>query len=321
MKAARRGIGLLVLLVGFAFGQITLAQEAVDPAALQEIASAFTNTQAVSSLHIVSQSLTESTGGADGQSLSTQQTQEFDVSKTEAGWNMQGSTTTNTSMPFGAFELTSETVIVDGVTYVRFGELPQGMPLELPTDWVDLEAFAAELGNANGVPAGQGLPFGAATDQLLDTLLLPINTESVTQITALPADQINGQAMRVYQVTLDSAVMLENEAFDFAAFGQMGGFGGGFGGGVPDNFTPPAGAPELPAAGELTLPTPEEIQMTFAIYIGEEDGLVHRVYLVITVAASGDAENPGLGLTLTRVNDYSKFNEIVEISAPISTPE
>ncbi len=300
MKRWNKPLLALALVGALAVGQIGLAQEAVDPAALADVAVAFESTRSVESLHLMSQSLTESSGGANGFDLSLQLTQEFDLARTESGWNASGSLVTSSTLPMiGAIELTSEIISIDGVTYARFTDLPEGLPLELPQDWVDMEQFTAEQG---------GLPFGPSDNQLLAMLLLPLDEQSVTAITALPADTIDDQAMSVYQITLDPAAVLESEAASLLNVGLGAGLGG-----LPGGGNGPL--PQRPAVDQ-TPPAPEDIQMTFAVYIGDDDGLVHRLYTVIQIAPSGEGDAARPGLQTTTVTDLSRFDEPVEITAP-----
>lgn len=286
-------IGVLVVSIGAAGAQ------AIDPALLETVARATENTRASTSLHVTAQSLTESEGS--DLSLSSQRTQEFDFAKTETGWNIEGTVAYAMSLPFGEFQISTEIIVVDGVTYVRSSDAPAELPLTLPTTWVNLEEYNAESPNG-------GLPISASAEELLAALMIPINAESVTAIAALPDDEIDGQTMQVYQITVDSAAVLESEAASLFDIGMGGG------GAVPaGGLQPPQGAPELPAAPtEMETPSPEDIQMIFAVYVGADDGLVHRVYAVVNIAASGEGAN----LTSTTITDYSNFNEAVEITAP-----
>lgn len=285
-------IGVLSVSIGAADAQ------AIDPALLETVAKAMENTRASTSLHLTAQSLTESVGS--DRSRSSQRTQDFDFAKTETGWDMEGTVTYALSLPLGEFQISGEIIAVGGITYVRAGDAPAELPLTLPTTWVNLEEYNAESPNG-------GLPIAASAEELLAALMIPINAESVTAIATLPDDEIDGQTMQVYQITVDSAAVLESEAASLFDIGMGGGavFAGG--------SRPPQGAPELPAAPtEMETPSPEDIQMIFAVYIGADDGLVHRIYAVVNIAASGEGAN----LTSTTVTDYSNFNEAVEITAP-----
>lgn len=150
--------------------------------------------------------------------------------------------------------------------------------------------------------------------------MLPLDETTVTQVSVLPDDEIEGEAMRVYQITVDPAAVLESDAAGLLNMGVSGGFGslpggGGLPGNMDGSFLPP-GTPPAPAADELTPPAPEDIQMTFAVYIGAADGLVHRIYSIVAVAARNADDGTTSTITVTSIINYSKFNEPVEITAP-----
>ncbi len=309
MKSWNRLLMALAVTTTLTLGQVTLAQEAVDLEVLTEITTAFENTQNVTSLHMVSQSLMESSGGNNGMALTTEQTQEFDLVRTEAGWNAMGSITSSANTPIGAFELGMEVISVDEVTYGRFNQIPEGLPLELPQEWVNLDELTTEEGN---------LPLATSIEQLIAPLMLPLDATAVTQMSVLPSDEIEGEPMRVYQVTLDAAAVLDSEAASLLNVGGatgFGGFPGGAGGGLP-----PQATPQLPAAGEIATPAPEDILMTFAVYIGENDRLIHRLYIVTQIQPSDDSETTRPGLQTTTIIDFSLFNQTVEITAPDINP-
>jgi hypothetical protein len=277
------------------------AQDAVDPALLTPVEAALESTRALDSLRISTQSLTESS--AQFGDLSIQNRSEVDLVRAESDeeWNASGSISLTSELPvIGTLDIGAEMVRLDGVTYVRFGELPDALPLELPEAWTATD----ELESNGGI-----LPLPTTPDALLGALLLPIATDSVTAIAALPDDEIDGQTMRVTQISLDPALLLESDAADLLLVdGSRGGFGGG---NRPGGFTPPAGA-QPPA--EIVPPSPEDIQVTLAVYVGADDGYLHRIYLLINIAGSEDRSRPAS--TVTTISDYSNFGEPVEITMP-----
>jgi hypothetical protein len=299
-----------LMLVGVA---TTTAQEAVDPAHLEIVTQAFENTLAVSSLHVESQSQTE-ISGLPIEGIGMQGAESFDASKAAAGtnWNAAGSRTTTLTLPNGETNLVTEFVLLDGVVYLNLegvpAEMAQGMTI--PEGWFDIAELAATSGQ--NVP---GANFDAST--LLGGLGYPIDATSVTALTELPGDTIDEQPVRVFQLTLDPAVVLESEAAGLLNVGLGGGFaqGGGFPGGGPGNaggqFAPPADAPDL---SEVTPPSPEDFEITFAVYVGADDGLVHRIYSVVATQSTGQGQ--GIGLTLTTITNYSAFDTPVSIQAP-----
>lgn len=288
------------------------AQETVDPALLAEVTAAFENTRAVDSLHVLSQSVTEGSATAGGLTMNSQQTQEFDIVKTESGIKAQGTITTTLTLPFGEMQIGAETIIVDEVTYIRFNQIPAELPLNLPAEWVEMEAFIAaqSAGQGSSLPGGSGMMAGVSPDDLLAELMLPLTAEAVTAISALPSAEIAGQTMQVYQLTLDSAAVLASDAASLVNTGRAGA-GGLPAGTEPGMMALPEGMPEVPGSSEPL--SPEDIQLTCAVYIGA-DGLIYRIYMVVNNMGSG--ENASSALTVTGVTDYSNFNELVEITAP-----
>jgi hypothetical protein len=283
-----------VLTLGASFAA---AQEAVDPLLLEPVETALTTTRALDSLRISTQSLTQSSSPLV--ELNIQNTLQIDLVRAEEDWNAAGEVGVMSELPvIGTLDIGAEIVRLDGIAYVRFGALPQALPLELPQTWTSTEDLEA---------GGGILPLPTTPEALLGALNLPISAESVTAAAALPDDEIDGQAMRVTQLSLDAAAVLESDAAGLLAVGA----GPGAGGALPGGLTPPGGA-QLPT--EITPPEPEDIQVTLAVYLGAEDGLVHRIYLLVNVAGSEDGTRPGG--TITTISDYSNFDEPVEIVMP-----
>jgi hypothetical protein len=307
---------LAVSLVGFS----AQAQDSVDPAVLATITAAFEQTRAVEAVRVESQTNTELALG-QGMSFSQQGTSGFDLVRAGEVWNAQGSQTSTLGLPTGEVEIITETVILDGVTYLRIdGEMPQGFGggdaggQAMPEGWFD----AAQLAEGQD-DAGQEMMAAGGGDMLLGALGLPITAESVTAVTELEPDEIDGQAVRVYQLTLDAAAVIDSDAAGLLTANIGGGFGGGFPGGGPGGFpggdapapqiTPPADMPE----GTPAPINPEDVQITFAVYIGQDDGYVHRIYSVIALAPSAESQ---FAITLTSITNFLAFNEPAAITAP-----
>ncbi len=288
--------GILALAPGAAS-----AQETVDPALLATVETALESTRAFDSLRISTQSLTESS--AQFGNLSIQNSSTLDLMRTDADsdWNAAGEISLISELPvISTLSLGAEMVRLDGVTIVRFGDLPDGLPIDLPQTWT----------TTDDLEAGGGIvPLPTTAEALLGALMLPISADSVTVIAALPEDEIDGQAMSVTQLSLDPAAVLESEASGLLTLGGGRGLGGG---NLPGGLTPPGGAP-LPA--EVVSPSPEDIQVTLAVYIGADDGLVHRIYLLVNIAGSDDGSTPAT--TITTISDFSNLGEPVEIAMPI----
>jgi hypothetical protein len=323
---------LLSCVALLASGVITVsAQNAVDPASLDYVVKAYANTLASTSLHIESQSQTQSADQQQGAGLGQKSTSSFDAAKTADGWNINGSRTTAITTQNGEVDIQMDTIVVDGKLYLQVSGMPQfqqqdqnAAPPAVPQGWFDPAQLEA---------SGQRVPGVGNTDPkttvqtLLDALNLPVDGKSVTALKELPADKIGDQSMRVFQLTLDPAIILQSDA---AALLRGGGFGGGFGGfrrgqnGQGGNGQQGQGnAQQVPGQGTpfptRTPPNPADYQITFAVYVGDQDQLIHRIYSVIAIAATQDNGN-GFGgqpaRTITTVTDFSKFNDPVTITAP-----
>lgn len=308
---------------------VVSAQNNVDSALLILVSQAVDQTRAVNSLRVETQTRIEISGMPQGMSFGQQETSAFALVRAADGWDASGSRTTSVTLPNGAVEFTTETVLLDGTLYLRVGEMPAlggaGMtppggqaPAEtpqLPEGWFDASALLAE---GDGLAGGIGLGAALESDNLLGTLALPVDIASVTALAELQPTTINGQTMRVFQLTLDAQAVLDSEAAGLlnADFGgdMAGGFpGGGFPGGAGQPpMTPPAEMPALPE-GTPQPPDPASIQVTFAVYVGEDDGYVHRIYSVIALAQSDPAQP---GLLITMLTDFSSFNQVDAIMMP-----
>jgi hypothetical protein len=294
-------VKLFVLLIASSLLMVTVssAQETLDTEALADVAIAFEATSLVNSLRLQSQTVTTGSQSAGGASIASQQTVEMDLLRTAEAWNAYSRTTNSITLPFGEISFDSEMIWLDGLTYLRFSDVPPAIPVDLPTTWVDLEIFSTEQGEDNA-----NLPLGTAPEAMMSIFALPLTDEALEGLVRLAADEIDGQSMAVYQVTLDAAAILESDA---AALFNI---GAGNGGGIPTGFppqglVPPANAPD-PANLEID---PANVQMTFAVYIGQADGFIHRIYRVVNVG--GD-----LALSQTTLTNYSDFNTTIEITAP-----
>jgi hypothetical protein len=304
-----------VIVVGvLALGTSLAAAQEADLAQVEAVTTAFDATRAVNSLHMTSQSLTEITNANTGM-LTMQSTLDFDLVRAEEDWNAAGTLTTTSSLPFGEFSLSAELILVDRVSYVRFTELPEGIPVELPQGWVTADELTQQAENAGGQAAGGGLanalPIATTGASLLRALNLPLSSETVTAISTLPDDDIDGQVMRVYQLSIDPAAVLESDAAGLLSAPIGAGFGGG---NLPEGFTSPDGVQLPTPSADIATPSPEDFQVTLAAYVGADDGFVHRIYLLVNTAGNADGSSPAA--TITTISDYSNFNTPVEIVAP-----
>lgn len=197
----------LIIIVIAAFA-IPASAQSVDPDALAYVSAAFENMQTLESFTITTQSATQiegMPGGGDAPVMES--SSEFNI----VGENASGTITMTSSFAFGQQEAQesvteAEVVIVDGETFIQFldaPDFPQGQETEItiPEGWFNPE----ELGeDAAGLAGGIGQNIAGIVD-------LPISEESITELTELETDTINGQGMRVFQLTLNAEYIAENE--------------------------------------------------------------------------------------------------------------
>jgi hypothetical protein len=298
-------------------GTVAVASSAqsVDAALLARVTSAVENTLVTSSLQIATQSQTQLLMGQ--LSLTQNGSSEWVLAQGTNGWNAQGSTTNGLSTPMGEFEITNEIIVLDDTTYARIGEMPAmlnalqgqgGEAVEIPEGWFEVSADNTENPIAN---------VSVDATSFFGVLAFPLSEENIVSLAEIAPDEIDGQAMQVIQVTVDAQAVAESEAAGLLVSGAgLGGFGAG--GGFPQGGQLPEGAqlPEgvTPPANPEDMQTPDfsNAQITFALYIGQDDGLVHRIYSVVLVEG---VEGQG-GFSTTSLSDYSAFDEAVTIVAP-----
>jgi hypothetical protein len=309
------------------------AQDAVDTTSLNDVVQAYANTLASTSLHIESQTQVDSTN-QQGQTTSQKTSASFDASKDQDTWDVSGHRVTAFNTQAGEVDITTDTIVLGGEVYMQITGMPQfqggqggqqgqgGGQFSIPQGWFDATQMAA---NNQRVPIGGATDAKTVVSTLLDALNLPVTAQSVTALKELPADTIDNQSMRVFQLTLDPAIILQSDAAALlrgGGFGGFGGLGGGFAGRRPGANGQGQGQ-GAPAANGTPFPTrqppnPADYQITFAVYVGDQDQLIHRIYSVIAVSPNADETNAGTraARTITTQIDFTNFNVPVTITAP-----
>lgn len=275
----------------------TYAQTDIALESLRYITEAYENTLAVSSMVIQTYAQTDITGNAFSQVKAA----DFQIVRTEDGWDAGGTLESSMSTPNGELLITTEIAIVDGRVYIRLNNVPSQMPqgTSLPDDWFEVittDETQVMISRIAGVDIDDPI------SNVLGALTLPVQAESVSSLTELPGDTINDQPMRVFQLTLETEVVIETGMATilhptFSGFG--GGAAGGFSGGRPQQNAGTPNPPEL---------NPANLQITFAVYIGEEDHLIHRIYSVVVMS--------DLEATTTTITDFSNHDLPVEVIVP-----
>lgn len=350
----RKRIPLSMLAVGLlTLGAVapTMAQTNVDTSLLDAVKTAFDSTNAVTSVTVNSQS-TSGAAQSDANAPSRTIIQSDQIAANGSGWDVSGSlTTSSTGGQNGASETTLEYIEVNGVTYVRFTAIPEQMTqMGLPTEWVDVST----LGRIPGVSVNAD---GSISVAALDVLELPLDTSSVTAISELPAETIDGVNMRVFQLTLDASALEASDAAGLLDVNVGGGFGGGRSGngqqlpdgqapqdmngqqppqGQPGNGQqPPGGQPPADANGQqppqgqtgngqppggfqMQPLSAENMQVSVTVWVGD-DGLVHRVSSNVAAAPASDAATSGPMASGFNVTTVSDFSQF-NVPVQISAP-
>ncbi len=334
-------LSLLILALLVAAIVPASAQSSVDPTALSFVQSAFTNTFAVSSLSVDTQSSTATaglgSGGGNGNGGGFGGFGGFGVNRTSSyqlasnasdDSNVSGTTTTLANASNATPDAnvtpvdnntTEEIRIVDGKTYIRYTEIPERMQQQNPpADWVDVATLPQP---AQGTFGGGFATSAPTANQILAALSLPVDATGVTAISEQAADSIDGDAMRVFQITLDVDALLKSDSAALLGGFGRGGFGGGrtgFGANRPGGAngaqaTPPVNAPAGAPAVTIEAPSAANTQVTLTVWIGA-DNLVHRITSV--VARSGMGQDGQGSTTLTTTTDFANFNQPMTITAP-----
>lgn len=191
--------------------------------------------------------------------------------------------------------MTMESVIVGGNYYVR---VPESSPpgTGFPTEWVNLtenpEAFPGA--DAFNLDTMTGLGNGLLQQ-------LAVNETTVATIEELGTEEIDGQEMVIIQVKWNTRAMVESGAF-----------------GLDELLNLDAFEVDADALLDEFLDTASIVQR---VWIGEDDGLIHRVEMDMSTMLEFDA-GQGVGMMsleqeITNYGTFSEFNEPVEIVAPI----
>ncbi|MBL8165635.1 MAG: hypothetical protein JNJ61_26865 [Anaerolineae bacterium] len=219
------------------------------------------------------------------------------IQNLEDGFNMEGKLEQLVSQDMGAgaqdMGWTLDLVIVDGVLYGRVDNATGLFATIAPEGWVNVN----EDGAASPI-------FASINAQMLQQtygLSYPMNEETVTSITKLDTEELDGQVMRVFDVDYDINVLLESGLFD-ATLGSM-------------NAQPGMTQQDM---RDLVTQMMEGADFQLKVWIGQDDGLVHRFESTLLVDSTVTIQGMTLPLVMDVVSSvsFSGFNEPVEITAP-----
>ena len=301
---------LILIVASLAAGSLSIAsaQSSVDATLLSFVQTAFKNTSAATSLEVDVNAL--SSNLAAGKTTATptlQRTSSFQLmSDGNGGWNITGHQTFGPPVPANATpeanatdnNTTLEMVVLGGKTYIRYTEIPPRMtPQNPPPNWTDTASLPAGTAFAGGTPTAK---------DILTLLSVPLDATSVTSLNEQAADTIDGMAMRVFQITLDTQKVMDSDAAGVLNTGLA----------RPTGAAAPPPATVSPAATPQATPvpmSPDNTGITLTVWIGT-DNLVHRITSVVIRSQMGAKADTTT--TLTNTTDFTNFNQPVTISAP-----
>jgi hypothetical protein len=98
------------------------------------------------------------------------------------------------------FEFALESILLDDTTYVRIGGLSDVLQGAFPEGWFDLSDPETNMGMEAGL--------SSTLTQLQSLLMYPLDESTVASVTELPEDDVDGEDVRVFEVTLLPAALL-----------------------------------------------------------------------------------------------------------------
>lgn len=294
-------LGLLSILLMAVVGVSAQDLSAGELEAVADVAAAFEAFQNLDSYvatieQTVGQTM-EISMGQTAQSMSNDitQTGEIKTVRTETGYNIEGELvqTIVTGMAGQGQELamTLGMIIVDDVLYARVDDASPMLASMAPEGWVNVNEDGASYPILAGI--------NPQTLTQLYGLVYPMDEVSVVSITKLDADEIDGQAMRVFAIEYSTEALAESGIMDAIASSVAG--------------TAPGVDVESLVAQII-----EGSTLSLTVWLGEDDNLLHRMESEMTT----DTEISLQGMTIpmkqtsTGIINFSGFNEPLEIVAP-----
>ena len=304
------------------------AQDSVDPQLLNTVQTAFTNLLNQSSFTQNTTSTTEFPDTLNG-AVTNQGSASYQLAAAANGWNISGTQTTTISAPPGGnisdtATTSMELVIVDGISYIRFTAVPEFMQSRnLPQVWTALDQSQEQ----------RFAGMKTSSEEVTVALNLPLDASGITALTETAADTIDGQAMRVFQITFDSQAVMNSGASSLIGgagdsmviigderVGESGGpsvsssGGGGVPSGAPDTNSSGGGSAPPIQQGNFQPPSMDS-QITATVWVGS-DGLVHRITIVVTSTPTDSSVGNSGSSTVTTTIDFTDFNQSITIAAP-----
>jgi len=294
-------LGLLSILLMAAVGVSAQGLSAGELEAVADVAAAFEAFQNLDSYVATLEQTVEQTMklsmGQTSQSMSNlvEQTGEVKAVRTETGYNIEGTIVQNiNSGTVGAAQeltMTLGMIIVDDVLYARVDDASPMLASMAPDGWVNV--------NEDGASYPLLSTLNPSTLSQLYSLVYPMDEVSVVSITKLDADEIDGQAMRVFAIEYSTEALADSAIMSAIA----------------SSLTSTVPNVDVEA---LVAQIIEGSTLSLTVWLGEDDNLLHRLEseMVTDTEISLQGMTIPMQQTSTGLINFSGFNEPLEIVAP-----
>ncbi|MBZ0285622.1 MAG: hypothetical protein K8L97_33130 [Anaerolineae bacterium] len=294
-------LGLLSILLMAVAGVSAQGLSAGELEAVADVATAFEAFTSLDSYVATIEQTVDQTMeiamGQTSQSMSNlvEQTGEMKVVRTETGYNIEGSIVQNinSGMAGAGQELgmTLGLIIVDDVLYARVDDASPMLATMAPEGWVNV--------NEDGAQYPLFATLSPETLSQLYGLVYPMDEVSVVSITKLDADEIDGQAMRVFTIEYSTEALADSAIMSTIASSLA-------------STAPGVDIEEMVA--QIVAGSTLNIQ----VWLGEDDGLLHR--LQTEMVTETELSIQGMSIPMNQIStgviNFSGFNEPLEIVAP-----
>jgi len=294
-------LGLLSILLMAAVGVSAQGLSAGELEAVADVAAAFEAFQSLDSYVATLEQTVEQTMeiamGQTSQSMSNlvEQTGEVKAVRTETGYNIEGTIVQNINSGMAGagqeLNMTLGLIIVDDVLYARVDDASPMLATMAPDGWVNV--------NEDGASYPLLATLNPQTLTQLYGLVYPMDEVSVVSITKLDADEIDGQAMRVFTIEYSTEALADSGIMDAIASSLA------------------SSAPGVDVDA-LVAQIIEGSTLSLTVWLGEDDNLLHRLEseMVTDTEISLQGMTIPMQQTSTGIINFSGFNEPLEIVAP-----
>lgn len=287
-------VALMCILLVASMGVSAQGLSTGEVEAVADVAAAFETFQNLDSYvatieTVVSQKM--SMGAAQTVLNDITQTGEIKAVRTETGYNIDGTIDQTLEGAMGTISMTLGLIMIDDILYASIDNPSQMIAAMAPDGWVNV--------NEDGSDYPVFASLNPASLAQLYSLVYPMNEESVLSITKAEAEEVDGQAMRVFDIEYNANVLVTSGYLETIAESLA------------------TSAPGVDVE-DLATQMLESATLNMRVWIGEDDGYLHRMenelYFNTELAIQG--MTIPMEQTATSTMTFSGFNEPIEIVAP-----